>query len=57
MVWPAAQVGDRYAATTEIEDRVVDPVLRWIQGRDRAVDLGGVRAVAQGVGAQALGFR
>lgn len=53
----AARVGDRHDATSEIDDGVTDPALRWPQGRDRAVDLPGVRAVAQGVAAQVVGSR
>ena len=53
----AARVGDRDSAVPEVDDGAVDPVPRRAQGRDGPVDLGGVRAVAQRVGAKLVGLR
>lgn len=53
----AAGVSDGDGAVPEIDGCIVDPVLRWFQGRDRAVNLSCIRAVAQGIFAEPVGSR
>jgi hypothetical protein len=45
----ASQMSDRHVKVTEVDDRVVNGMLRRPKGRDRAVDLIDVGTVTQGV--------